>query len=260
MPCPFAGMDPYLEPFWTDFTIKFITSLANSMLPSLLPSYDVLVEEYIYVAHEELRLHRVRPDVTITAEMPWNTSTEAVAASTDIAVEELDYPDFEPTTQKHLKVIHRPTRRVVTVIEMLSPTNKEPGDDGMNAYLEKRAEYLASRCNLVEIDLLRGGERLPMTGKLPSGDYYVFIGRVHRSRPRCQIIGWPWRRALPSIPMPLLPEDGELTVNLQEVFQVAYDQSFYDRRLPYSDAKIPALSPNDEAWAKQRLTERRLIQ
>ncbi len=261
MPCPFPGMDPYLEaePFWSDFTISFIRSLANVMLPSLLPRYDVLVEEYIYVAHEEIRLHHVRPDATITAGAPWTSSGGSAIATTDIATEELDYPDFEPMTQRHLKVIHRPTRRVVTVIEMLSPTNKQPGDDGMNAYLERRSEYLASMCNLVEIDLLRGGERLPMTGRLPPGDYYVYVGRSHRRRPRCQIIGWPWRRALPPVAIPLLPEDKELMVNLQDVFQIAYDQSFYDKRLPYDEPLIPPLDPDGEAWAKQRLAERGLI-
>jgi hypothetical protein len=253
-------MDPYLEaePFWTDFTHSFISSLANAMLPSLLPRYDVLVEEYIYVAHEEIRLHRVRPDATITAAVPWRPGG-AVVAMTDIATEELDYPDFEPVTQRHLKVIHRPTRRVVTVIEMLSPTNKEPGDDGMNAYLEKRVEYLASMCNLVEIDQLRGGERLPMTGPLPPGDYYVYVGRSHRRRPRCQIIGWPWRRELPPVAIPLLPEDQELTVQLQDVFQTAYDQRFYERRLPYAEPLVPPLSPSEGAWANQRLRERGLL-
>ncbi|MBI3461463.1 MAG: DUF4058 family protein, partial [Planctomycetes bacterium] len=199
MSCPFSGMDPYLEkePYWSDFTPRFITSLANTLLGRLLPRYDVRIEEYLYVAHEEIRLHRVRPDAAITTTRAWEPSAGPAVGVLESATVELEYPDFEPRKQRHLKVIHAPTGRVVTVVEMLSPTNKQPGEDGLDAYLEKRSEFLASRCNLVEIDLLRGGERLPMAGQLPPGDYYVYVGRVGR-RPRCQIIGWPWRGKLPS--------------------------------------------------------------
>jgi hypothetical protein len=254
MSCPFPGMDPYLDkqPYWGDFTPRFITALANILLARLLPRYEVCVEEYIYVAHEEIRLHRVRPDVTVTTQAARRSAPVSGAALIDIATEELEYPPYEPRTQRHLKVIQHRTGQVVTVIEVLSPTNKQPGEDGLDAYLEKRTEFLASRTNLVEIDLLRGGERLPMSGKLPAGDYYVFIGRAHR-KPRCQVVGWPWRRRLPAIPIPLLPEDGETIVELQEAFQAAYDVSFYERRLPYHEPLSPPLSPEEDGWMKERL-------
>jgi hypothetical protein len=86
----------------------------------------------------------------------------------DVRIEE--YLDLEPRKQRRLRLVHRPTGRVVTVLELLSPSNKTPGEGGLDSYLEKRAEILASRCHLVELDLLRGGERLPMAGPLPSGD------------------------------------------------------------------------------------------
>ncbi len=49
--------------------------------------------------------------------------------------------------------------RVVTVIEVLSATNKIPGE-GQELYLRKQRELLRTDVNLVEIDLLRGGERV----------------------------------------------------------------------------------------------------
>jgi hypothetical protein len=252
-------MDPYLEmqPCWGDFTPGFIKSLANFLLARLLPRYEVRVEEYLYVAHEEIRLHRVRPDVTVTTQAAKPAPTRPGTALLEVATGELEYPDFEPRLQRHIKIIHPRTGRVVTVIEVLSPTNKEPGDDGLDAYLEKRAEFIASLSNLVEIDLLRGGERLPMSGKLPPGDYHVYIGRVRR-KPRCQVIGWPWRSPLPAISIPLLPEDGDEEVNLQEVFQTVYEQSFYDRRLPYHDPLVPPLAEEEATWARECLRERGL--
>ena len=151
--------------------------------------------------------------------------------------------------QRHLKIIHRPSERVVTVMELLSPANKAAGEGGLDAYLEKRAELLACRCNLVELDLLRGGERLPMAGVLPPGDYFAYVGRIGR-KPRCQVIGWPLRAQLPSIPIPLLPEDGELPLDLQAVFLAAYEPAFFDRRLPYHEPLGTPLHPTDETWMR----------
>ena len=100
-------------------------------------------------------------------------------------------------------------------MELLAAANKASGEDGIEAYLEKRAELIASQVNLVEIDLLRGGERLPMRGPLPSGVYHVFIGRLGR-KPRCQVTAWPLQMALPKIPIPLLPDDEEVVLDFAE--------------------------------------------
>jgi len=112
---------------------------------------------------------------------------------------------------------------------------------------------LASRCHLVELDLLRGGERLPMAGPLPPGDYYAFIGRSG-NRPNCEVIGWSLRAPLPTIKIPLLPPDPDLPLYLQAVFRAAYEPAFYDRRLRYDRPLTPPLSPGDETWVKQALS------
>ncbi len=100
---------------------------------------------------------------------------EAAVAVAEPTTVELKYPAIEPRVQRHLQLIYHPTGRVVTVMELLSPINKAPREDGLEAYLEKRAEFLASGCHLIEFDLLRGGERLPMAGPLPKGDYVTVI-------------------------------------------------------------------------------------
>ncbi len=64
----------------------------------------------------------------------------------------------------------------MTVIELLSPTNKYAGPD-REQYLVKRRELLASPVHFVEIDLLRGGPRMPMQD-LPECDYCVLVSRV----------------------------------------------------------------------------------
>ncbi len=257
MRCPFPGMDPFLEKhqFWNDFTPQLLVAICNSLNPRLLPHFETRIEEYAVVTHEAIRRCLIRPDVTISATPDWSpesSSSVAGAALIDVAVAELEYPDLDPLMQRCLKVIERKNRRVVTVMEVLSPSNKQPGEDGIETYLAKRAEYLASDAHLVEIDLLRGGERLPMRRPLPAGDYYVYVGRQGRS-PRGQVFGWNWKTRLPTISIPLLKQDPEVELNLQEVFESVYEPACYDRMLPYDEPVEPPLSPADEAWARERL-------
>jgi hypothetical protein len=250
MPCPFPGMDPYLEKYqyWNDFSPQLLTAISRTLMPRLLPRYEVRIDKYVVVMHEEIRLHRVRPDVMLDAAEPWrhDSAPGAAVAVAEPHIVEMEYPDLDPVTQRYLKVIERPNRRVVTVMELLSPINKQPG--------AKRAEYLASQCHLVEFDLLRRGERLPMRGKLPPGDYFVYIGRCGR-KPRGQVIGWDWKTPLPTISIPLLSQDPEIELNLQSVFQAAYDPACYDQRLPYSEPLDTPLPPRDAAWAEERLRQ-----
>ena len=64
---------------------------------------------------------------------------------------------------RYLEVRDREGREVVTVIELLSPSNKRAGDD-RESYLAKRRELLRSPAHLVEIDLLRGWTPMPQEG------------------------------------------------------------------------------------------------
>ena len=59
--------------------------------------------------------------------------------------------------QAYLVIRTRRKETVVTVIELLSPWNKTP-EAGVAEYLAKRANVLHSTANLVEFDLLRGGD------------------------------------------------------------------------------------------------------
>lgn len=247
---PFPGMDPYLElpPFWSDFGPRLLSAISNQLLTALLPHYDVRMEEYLLLTNDGERLHRVKPDITVSTPDWWSEGTggSAVAVAEATTVE-LEYPETEPVTQRHLIVIHRPTERVVTVLELLSPINKSPAENGLESYMHKRSELLAAPCNLVELDLLRGGRRLPMSGPLPAGDYYALIGRIGRKR-HCQVIAWPLRTKLPSIPIPLLPEDFEATLDLDAAFASAYEPSYYSRRLPYREPLAPPVRPVDVDW------------
>ena len=93
-------------------------------------------------------------------------------------------------------------RRLVTAIEVLSPTNKR--GPGVEEYRKKRQELLSSEVHYLEVDLLRVGERFPLAGPLPSVPYFVFLSRVNR-RPRVEVWPIPLEQPLPTVPVPLLP-------------------------------------------------------
>ncbi len=147
------------------------------------------------------------------------------------------------------------TMEVVTVLEVLSPGNKRPGGDGQREYLAKRDLILQSAVHLVELDLLRGGERLPMASPLPPGDYFAVVSASHR-RPRAEV--WPaaLRQPLPDIRIPLSGEE-ETGLPLQSVLDEVYDRAGYGAILRYRRPPEPPLSPSDQAWADALLREPR---
>jgi hypothetical protein len=143
---------------------------------------------------------------------------------------------------------------VVTVIEVLSPANKRPGSDGRRQYLEKREEVLLSPASLIELDLLRGGERLPMAAPLPAGDYYAIIARGWRPR-RADVYAWSLRQPLPTIPVPLAGEDPDVPLDLQAAFATLYDRAVYAVSLDYRHVIEPPLAEADAAWAQEVLAQ-----
>lgn len=161
----------------------------------------------------------------------------------------------EEFREAFLTLRERDTLEVVTVIEVLSPRNKRSGSDGRDEYLSKREEILKTRSHLVELDLLRGGKRLPTVDPLPAADYYAF---VCRSQPRynAEVYAWSLRDRAPAIPVPLAANDPDVSVDLQEVFTSTYDRAGYDYSLNYADSVVPPLTAADAEWVKGLLEKR----
>ncbi len=254
MPSPFPGMDPYLEspPFWAPLHAGLIAAMQRELKHRVPRRYSVWSDTHIWL-HEpngDLRTKQYEPDVTLTV------PSESVEPSAALAT--LEAPATSKLSAKRrrgnrfLKIMEARSDRVVTVVELLSPSNKAPGED-RDAYLAKRNEYLATGTNLVEIDLLRGGRRMPLGSPAPpDADYYVLVSRA-AEYPRAAI--WPvsLRERLPEIAVPLKPEDGCAALALQPCFDWAYDSGPYDNEIDYAQ---PPASPLDEAaaaWAEALL-------
>jgi len=163
----------------------------------------------------------------------------------------VDLPLPEPYEEPYLEVRLVPNSEVVTVIELLSHTNKRAGDE-RKSYLQKRKEFLNSDVHLVEIDLLRAWQPMPYTEHL-AADYRIFLRR--REQPlRALIYAFFVQQAIPLFPLPLLPDDQEPLIDLGALLQNVYDRARYKLVLDYNKPPEPRLRPEDAEWAARCLT------
>jgi hypothetical protein len=251
MPSPFPGMDPFLEgQKWTDFHAEFIGDLRAALVPLIVPAYAAHVEERVYVEHAAEGLPAwIRPDVALAGK----EARGGAGAATLEAPATARIPLPERQRERFLELRLRDTGRLVTVIEVLSPTNKRPGADGYREYRAKRDAVLLSAAHRVEIDLLRGGERLPMVDPLPEADFYAIVSRA-AERPECGVWFWDLRTPLPTLRIPLQEPDPDVEIDLQQVFTRAYDRAGYAYSLRYDAEVVPTLSGADMQWVREGLT------
>lgn len=260
MPSPFPGMDPYIEANrWEGFHAHFLVEMARRLVPRVRPRYVVETEERLYVEQSGESVGTIRGDVGIDQLRPWpppdnDTVTSETAAPFLTPVVCLLPLDAE-LRETFLTVRDAATRQIVTVIEMLSAANKRSGSEGRALYLRKRRSILQSRVHLVELDLLRGGQRLPMRTPLPAGDYFAIVSRSPQ-RPAAEVFAWTLRQPLPSIPIPLADSDPDVRLDLQSVLDASFDGLGYDYALDYSQPVVPPLREPDLAWVRHVLSSR----
>ena len=249
MPSPFPGMDPFMESQkWIGFHSGFVAAIAEAVTSRVRPRYVVDVEADVYRADGVL-IPFVSPNGNAQPDDRWLEPHDG-GSMTGVTRCVLTLPMTEPIEIPYLVIRRRDNEETVTVIELLSPTNKS-SRDGRVEYLAKRNLLLRSRAHLVEIDLLRGGERLPTVEPHPAGDYFTIVSRVER-RPRADVYAWTLDHPLPRIPIPLTDGDPDVTLDLQAVFTTTYDRAGYDYALHYERPVDPTLETNQLQWAGQR--------
>jgi hypothetical protein len=249
VPSPFPGMNPFIEQsdLWPDFHTKFLAAINERLVPQVRPRYFVLLEQHVYV-HEQPPDH---PEPEGRADLSVAHGEQDVERRTRADVLDIEAPaEVELTFQEtervpYLEVRDRKNRELVTMLELLSPTNKR-GED-RKEYITKRRELLKSNAHYVEIDLLRGGRPMPASNR-PDSDYSVLLSQVE-NRPRAAF--WPLqlRQRLPEIPIPLRSPDEDARIDLQELLHRVYDAYAYEDFI-YRSSPQPLLSPEDEAWAQ----------
>jgi Protein of unknown function (DUF4058) len=257
MKSPFPGMDPFIEEcgLWADFHTKLIGEIERTLAVTLPERYFIQTGERSYVVlagtdgKEETPFY---PEVGVeAAEREGAPQADGVAmvepATASDAVTMRAFID-EHFRENFIEIcMDAPEIRLVTCIEVLSPSNKRRGSEGWEQYLRKRNALLLGSANLVEIDLLRGGQRLPMVEPWPNSAYYFLVGRQSRV-PYCRV--WPvhCHHALPEIPVPLASPDPDVPLALGPLIEAVYERSRYARRIDYTRPLHPPLTPEQAAW------------
>jgi hypothetical protein len=257
---PFPGMNPYLESpeLWPQVHHLLISSIFESLVPQLLPKYIVDIEKRVYELSGENSLLVGIPDVTVqrsTSQTNPTSSNIAVAAPPVTALK-VRLPVPVEFREAYLEVRDTETREVVTVIEVLSPANKRPGK-GREMYERKREKVFSSRSHLVEIDLLRSYQPLPVFGNDIEANYRILVSRANQ-KPLGDLYLFNLPDMIPQFPLPLRGGDAEPIVDLQALLNTVYDRAAYDFRIDYTAAPVPPLSEADATWADSLLRDKGL--
>ena len=256
MQCPFPGMDPYLEApaYFPDLHQRMIVYLADEIQPLLAPRFHARIGERVYVV-EPSRI--IYPDITIIERQPEptfhssnpqpDTPTVLIASEAEMREPFIEIHDIEQN-------------RIVTVIEMLSPINKTRGARGRGMYMRKQRQVLHSDANLVEIDLLRGGEHtvcipIGMMQFLPQHHYKICVNRSWM-RNRFEVYAFTVRQRFPRVGIPLAKGTDDAVVDLGNVFKQCYERGGYGMMIDYSvDPPPPPFDEDDLKWLHEQLVK-----
>ncbi len=253
MPSPFPGMDPFIESqgYWQDFHSALLGDCRRALTAVLPRNYGAFIEQRITLVDlSEEPPQAYRPEIAVLRDDqgPKASGRRAMATLEPITVP-LALDDLDEIRERWIEIRRLPDRSLVTVIEILSPANKT--GSGRMEYLEKRKQWINQPVNIVEIDLLSGGHRLPMRAALPFGDYYAFVSRSDQ-RPNCDVYAWSIRHKLPAIPIPLLIPDLDVLLDLRTIFAQTYDGAPYGQSIDYTAPLSLPLASNDQVWAEEQ--------
>jgi hypothetical protein len=247
MPNPFPGMDPYLErpDFWPNVHSSLIVALRDDLAPRLRPNYYVSIEERTYLLEPGGGLaFSTFPDAAVIGEAA--PTYQAVGGDSQIVEVELPIPEEIRETYLEIRQV-ADDKKVITVIELLSPTNKRPGR-GRELYEQKRLALLGTKTHLVEIDLLRAGDSPAMRGG-PGSHYHILISRW-QERPTATLLPFSIRQPIPIFGLPLQVGDEEARVDIGRLLHDLYDRAGYDLRVDYTDEPEPPITAEELSWIK----------
>jgi hypothetical protein len=244
-------MNPFLERHWSDVHTRMLTYLGDALAEVLPPDLVVRAEERISVASDD-QVRPYRADVAVleagASALPPGLGTGRAAIT---PTTEPEVVLVAPTTERWLEI--RAGGSLVTVIEVLSPANKR--DEGRAAYRSKQRDYIEARVNLVEIDLLRGGQHtvavsLEHLRPVRGSALTVCVSRA-AVLGRREVYRWALPQRLPVFRVPLRVTDADVVVDLQPIIDRCYVAGRY--WLNDGGDLDPPLSPEEAAWAAAQL-------
>lgn len=256
MTSPFPGMDPFLEApaLWPGVHARLVSSAAALLNEHLPEPYVADIGERLYLVEPSRGIY---PDVVVVRpphapdRQPEQPAVRSIDPAWQVRL------DGEEIRESFVRILTVPGEEVVAVVEVLNPANKAAGSAGREAYTLKQQEILASAAHLIEIDLLQTGEHTVAAPRyalerLGAWDYLVCL---HRALHEWEFQVWPipLRDRLPRIAIPLKAGHADVALDLQEVFDRAYAEGNYRRRIDYHSNPAIPLRTQDAEWADQLL-------
>jgi hypothetical protein len=256
MASPFPGMDPYLEGYlWQDVHQSLAGQFKRQLNPLLAPHYVARLAVYIisdYAPGNELGI--IYPDVEVVRPK----GRRLAESGSGIVSPTMTPPAMIVPAEIRLDVkltsvhIHDvANNELITAIEILSPANKR--EPGLTSYREKRTELIAAGVHLLELDLIRRGQRpwLPEED-VPFSPYLMLLTRGGQHYTEL----WPVQLSdrLPVLPVPLKGEDPDVPLDIQEALTLIHNESNYHLTLDYNaPPPRPSLTAEESEWLQGRL-------
>lgn len=216
MPSPFPGMNPYLEDdkLWPSFHHQLVTCLYQTLLPGLVDRYRARIGQRHYVTEQALFTSVIRDE----------------------------------HHEECIEIRNRSDSRLVTLVDIVSPTNKQNAV-GRQAYLDKRREGRNANASLVEIDLILQGQPMLDYSRdgLPDWDFAVTVTRSTQPD-RYEIYTATLQKRLPKFRLPLSSDDRDTVIDLHTCFSRAFEQGGFAEQIDYKRDPAASLSDDDRQW------------
>ena len=260
---PFPGMNPYLEHrhIWPGFHDGLAAQLQSDIGPRLPDRYRVALHQRVEVETPLGRptdLAFMIPDALVTDELTGQPSRPAdTTSATAVAASPLEEYAIRVRMPREVKVTWlrieaMPDQELVTIIEILSPTNKVPGRE-RNRYEREREVIVDSGANLVEIDLLRRWHPMPLETPPPACDYRILVCQGWQ-RPSALLYPFNVQQPIPPFALSLLPEDKPLRVDLGPIINAMHYTARYGQVARYdAPPPEPAFEVEVAEWVEERV-------
>jgi len=253
MKSPFPGMDPYLEGYiWPDVHNELASAIKELLVPYLAPKYVARIAPYTVVdATPESEAGIIYPDLAVlTRKNKLEETAVAYKRDGSISPPDVNIPSSFPVPVRIPVIEIRDVagKRLITVIEILSPVNKKK--PGLDAYREKRVDLHRTGVHLMEIDLLRRGTRPFLHTMMPQKNYIVTLMRA--DSPNTEVWAFNVQDSLPVLPVPLIAPDPDVPLDLKRALDVIYERSRYELSIDYEKSPPPPeFSEQDKQWMAQ---------
>ena len=258
---PFPGMNPFMEVTWPDVHFRLIASMLDELGMELPDDLAAKAEEQVDVfTSPNASPRKTRPDIAILETTDrWERGLPPVwtppSGEGALVATEPELLTMEEPPERWIGV-RTASGELITVIEVLSPANKTTHRE---AYRVKRANYVASGVNVVEIDLLRSGlpsvdvnDEYRRERYVPLGEHYLICASRGIFPDRREIYPCKLRERLPVIRIPLRVTDPDVPLDLQALVDRCYTTGRY-WMLDYARPLDPLFGEDDAGWIAARL-------